>query len=232
MTQTIALLPGDGIGPEITAPTRRAARRALGDFALRGAPVRRRLDRRPRQPLPDETRCDACRSADAVLLGRRRRPEVGHDRPAPSRAPSRACSACARGSACTPTCARCGRCRRSTTPARSSARCIEGTDLLVVRELTGGIYFGEKRPRRRHARPTRAPTRVEEIERIARVAFRAARREGHERRQGERARDLAAVARGRRAACTREEFPRRRARAPARRQRRDAARRRTRRTST
>ena len=51
---------------------------------------------------------------------------------------------------------------------------IEGTDLLVVRELTGGIYFGEKTRTATSASDVCAYT-VEEIERIARVAFRAAR---------------------------------------------------------
>ena len=51
---------------------------------------------------------------------------------------------------------------------------IEGTDLLVVRELTGGIYFGEKQRTETMASDLCAYT-VEEIERIARVAFRSAR---------------------------------------------------------
>jgi 3-isopropylmalate dehydrogenase len=51
---------------------------------------------------------------------------------------------------------------------------IEGTDLLVVRELTGGIYFGEKTRTADSASDLCAYT-VEEIERIARVGFRAAR---------------------------------------------------------
>jgi 3-isopropylmalate dehydrogenase len=51
---------------------------------------------------------------------------------------------------------------------------IEGTDLLVVRELTGGIYFGEKTRTADRASDACVYTR-EEIERIARVAFRAAR---------------------------------------------------------
>ena len=72
---------------------------------------------------------------------------------------------------------------------------IEGTDLLVVRELTGGIYFGDKTRTATCARDLCAYT-ADEIERIARVAFDAAPREGHERRQGQCARDLAPVARG------------------------------------
>jgi 3-isopropylmalate dehydrogenase len=51
---------------------------------------------------------------------------------------------------------------------------IEGTDLLVVRELTGGIYFGEKTRTEAMASDVCAYT-VAEIERIARTAFRAAR---------------------------------------------------------
>ena len=73
---------------------------------------------------------------------------------------------------------------------------IEGTDLLVVRELTGGIYFGEKTRTADAASDVCAYTTAE-IERIARVAFKAARSEGLERGQGERAGDLAAVAGGR-----------------------------------
>jgi 3-isopropylmalate dehydrogenase len=52
---------------------------------------------------------------------------------------------------------------------------IEGTDLLVVRELTGGIYFGEKTRTADTASDVCAYSRME-IERIARVGFRAARR--------------------------------------------------------
>ncbi len=51
---------------------------------------------------------------------------------------------------------------------------IEGTDLLVVRELTGGIYFGAKERSEQHASDLCIYT-VEEIERIARTAFGAAR---------------------------------------------------------
>src|SRR5579862_7937041 len=52
---------------------------------------------------------------------------------------------------------------------------IAGTDLLVVRELTGGIYFGAKERSADHASDLCTYT-VAEIERIARVAFRSARR--------------------------------------------------------
>ena len=81
---------------------------------------------------------------------------------------------------------------------------IAGTDLLVVRELTGGIYFGDS-GRDGDAAHDNCEYSVAEIERIARIAFEAARRRaadggspaGHLGRQGERARDLAPLARGR-----------------------------------
>ena len=73
---------------------------------------------------------------------------------------------------------------------------IRGTDLLVVRELTGGIYFGESGRDGGRAFDT-CEYSVAEIERIARVGFDAAREreEGDVGRQGQRAGDLAPVAR-------------------------------------
>ena len=100
--------------------------------------------------------------------------------------------------------------RRSTTPARCAREIIEGTDLLVVRELTGGIYFGEKTRTRRQRRATSAPTRVAEIERIARTAFGAARAQGHERRQGQRAGDQPRCGARSSRACTARSSRRRR----------------------
>ena len=113
---------------------------------------------------------------------------------------------------------------------------LEGVDMLIVRELTGGLYFGE---RGRETDVDGAATgggagrraydtmeyREYEIERIARTAFEAARGRGGKLslgRQGQRARVVAPVARGR--ARGRPRLPRRRAHRPARRQHRDAAR--------
>ena len=64
--------------------------------------------------------------------------------------------------------------RRWRMPRRSSARSCEGVDLVFVRELTGGIYFGEKRRDARSASDLCTYT-VEEIERIVRVAAQLAR---------------------------------------------------------
>ena len=82
----------------------------------------------------------------------------------------------------------------------AAARDRRGTDMLVVRELTGGIYFGEQTAATASARHDDVRLLGTEIERIARVAFeRRAVAASTERRQGERARDLAALARGRQA---------------------------------
>ena len=87
---------------------------------------------------------------------------------------------------------------------------IAGTDLLVVRELTGGIYFGDS-GRDGDAAHDNCDYTVAEIERIARIGFEAARRRAagggaaprHLGRQGQRARDLAPLARGGRPASRR-----------------------------
>ena len=220
--------PATGSAPR-SWPPRASVLAALGDFELDehlvgGASIDAhgtRAHRRGARRLPRRRRRAA---------GRRGRPEVGHAPTPPRRAPSRACSACARASACSPTCARCGPARRCSTPARSSA------------SDRGHRPAGGARADRRHllrrlaaATATRAHDTcvysVGEIERIARVGFELARTEGHQRGQGERARDLAAVAQDRRRACARG-VRGRPARAHAGRQRRDAAGRRGRRTST
>ena len=178
--------------------------------------------------LTDEV-LDACRAADAVLLAAVGGPEVGLDRPRRAAARSRACSACARASGCSRTCGRSGRARRCSTPARCGRERIEGTDLLVVRELTGGIYFGDRGRNGDSAYDTCVYTRAE-IERIAARGLRgspAARSRASTRRTSSRPRGS-----GARPSTGWRAEPRRRARAHARGQRRDAAGRRGRPTST
>ena len=126
--------------------------------------------------LTDET-LDACSDADAVLLAAVGGPKwdtTDPDQAAPRAGPARPAQGArpVRQPAPGPR-----RCRRCTTPARCKRERIEGTDLLVVRELTGGIYFGEKTRTDTDASDLCAYT-VAEIERIARVAFRPARRQG------------------------------------------------------
>jgi 3-isopropylmalate dehydrogenase len=170
-THHVVTLPGDGIGPEIMAPALELLR-AVGSFEFEehlfgGAAIDAHGS-----ALTDDTLA-ACRKADAVLLAavggpkwdttdpHAPRPEQGllglrkdlglyanlrPVRPLPA--------------------------LYEASPLRRER--IEGTDLLVVRELTGGIYFGEKVRTETMASDVCAYT-VEEIERIARTAFAAAR---------------------------------------------------------
>ena len=182
--ERVVLLPGDGIGPEVTREARRVlevvaeahgTKLAFEEALIGGASIDAHG-----QPLTDEV-VESCRSARAVLLGAvggpdwdampvdtrpekgllRIRKELGlfaNLRPA------------------------------SVFPALQAASTlrpdvIEGIDLLVVRELTGGLYFGEPRGRgevdgRREARNTLVYDE-HEIDRIARVAFDAARIRRH-----------------------------------------------------
>ena len=176
----VVLLPGDGIGPEIMAVTRQllevvADRHGFQlDFdeqLIGGAAIDASGD-----PLPDKT-LDACRSADAVLMAaigsprfdtlpREKRPESGllalrsgmslfaNLRPV------------------------------KIVPALIDAsslkpEVIDGVDLMVVRELTGGIYFGQPKGRVETDGDERGFNTMtysaSEVDRIARVAFELAR---------------------------------------------------------
>ncbi len=111
----IVVLPGDGIGPEIVGAARRLLE-ALGEFEFDERLMGGCSIDAHGTALTDEV-LDACRAADAVLLGAVGGPKWDTTDPdAP--APSRACSACARGWASTPTCARCGPARRWSARAR------------------------------------------------------------------------------------------------------------------
>src|ERR1700727_1287139 len=171
MAHRIVTLPGDGIGPEIMAPTLDLLR-ALGDFefeehAFGGAAI----DAHGSAPT-DETLA-ACRGADAVVLAAVGGPKWDTTDPKAPR-PEQGLLGLRKGLGLyanlrpvKPLPA-----LYDASPLRRER--IEGTDLLVVRELTGGIYFGEKTRTEDSASDACVYTR-HEIERIARVAFGAAR---------------------------------------------------------
>jgi 3-isopropylmalate dehydrogenase len=170
-TPAIALLPGDGIGPEITAPTVRLLER-LGDFTFVELPFGGASIDAHGTALTDATLA-ACREADAVLLAAVGGPKwdtTDPDAPRPEQGLLGLRKALGLFANLRPV---------RPLPALYDAsplkrEIIERTDLLVVRELTGGLYFGARGRDGDRAYDTCEYT-VAEIERIARTAFRAAR---------------------------------------------------------
>ena len=169
----IITLPGDGIGPEVLASALEVLRAVADDLeyeehAFGGASIDAHGT-----ALTDETLA-ACQGADAVLLAAVGGPKWDSTDPNAPR-PEQGLLGLRKGLGL----------YANLRPVRPIAalldasplkrELIEGTDLLVVRELTGGIYFGAKeRSDTTRVRPVRVFT-VPEIERIARTAFEAAR---------------------------------------------------------
>jgi len=182
MTKKIAVLPGDGIGPEVTAAAVKVLERLRQDYGLKvemeTAPVGGAAYDQHKLPLPEST-LKLAKQADAVLLGavggtqydilpRELRPEkallglrselklFANLRPA------------------------------ILYPQLASASSLKpeivaGLDLLIVRELTGDIYFGEPRGVRTLPNGEREGYNTmkyaeHEVERVARVGFEAARK--------------------------------------------------------
>jgi 3-isopropylmalate dehydrogenase len=172
MAKRVILLPGDGIGPEIIAPALEVLSAVGTDFdydehAFGGASIDAHGT-----ALTDETLA-ACRAADAVLLAAVGGPKWDTTDPSRPR-PEQGLLGLRKGLGLfanlrpvKPLPA-----LYDSSPLRREI--IEGTDLLVVRELTGGIYFGEKTRTADSASDACVYTRAE-IERITRVAFGAAR---------------------------------------------------------
>jgi 3-isopropylmalate dehydrogenase len=171
MAHRIVTLPGDGIGPEIMAPTRDLLR-GLGDFEFEEHRFGGAAIDADGVALTDEVLA-ACRDADAVLLAAVGGPRWDTTDPHKPR-PEQGLLGLRKGLGLyanlrpvKPLPA-----LYDASPLRRER--IEGTDLLVVRELTGGIYFGEKTRTETFASDVCAYS-SEEIERIARTAFTAAR---------------------------------------------------------
>ena len=181
-TYTIAVLPGDGIGQEVTPEAVRVLR-AVGtrtgvtfefEQALIGGSAIDATDR----PLPSETLA-LCRRADAILFG-----AVGGPKwdslPQEQRAERGLLAlrkeldlyANLRPAMCFPMLI-------DASPLKRAV--VEGTDLMVIRELTGGLYFGEPRGRESFADGGERAINTmvyttREIERVARVGFEVARK--------------------------------------------------------
>jgi 3-isopropylmalate dehydrogenase len=168
----IVLLPGDGIGPEIVGATRRLLE-ALGEFEFSEELMGGCSIDEHGTALIDAV-LYSCKAADAVLLGAVGGPKWDTTDPDAPR-PEQGLLGLRKGMGLyanlrpvRPSPALVG-----ASPLRPEV--IAGTDLLVVRELTGGIYFGESGREGDSAHDT-CEYSAAEVERIARVGFEAARR--------------------------------------------------------
>jgi len=146
MNSRIVVLPGDGVGPEVTAAAQAVLEAVAGTFGhqftfdrhlIGGAAIRRDLP-----PLPQDT-IAACLSADAILLGAVGAPEFD-DRPPGQRPESALLQIRQRlGLYANLRPARVWPGLENAGPLKPNV--LGKTDLLVVRELTGGLYYGEPR---------------------------------------------------------------------------------------
>jgi len=174
MKARIVVLPGDGIGPEVTAQAVRAleviARKFGHEFAMEQHLIGGAAIDATGSPLPPETE-KACKEAHAVLLGAVGGPKWSD--PQAKVRPEQGLLAIRKAlglfANLRPV---------SLHPALLDAsplkpEVLRGTDIMVVRELTGGIYFGEKTRTATSASDLCSYT-VEEIERVTRIAARLA----------------------------------------------------------
>jgi 3-isopropylmalate dehydrogenase len=168
----IVTLPGDGIGPEVLEPALTVLAEVAPDLTYEEHLIGGAAIDATGAALPEET-LGACRRADAVLLAAVGGPKWDTTDPARPR-PEQGLLGLRQGLGL----------YANLRPVRPlpalydasplKREVIERTDLLVVRELTGGIYFGDKGRADGRAHDVCAYT-DREIERIARTAFRAAR---------------------------------------------------------
>ena len=182
MSEKIAVLPGDGIGPEVVAEAVKVLERLRRDYGLKieleTAPVGGAAYDQAGQPLPPAT-LQLAQAADAVLLG-----AVGglkYDTLARELRPEKALLglrselklfANLRPAILYP---------QLASASTLKPEVVAGLDLLIVRELTGDIYFGEPRGVRTLANGERQGFNTmvyaeHEVARVARVAFDAARK--------------------------------------------------------
>ena len=179
MKKNIAVLPGDGIGPEVVKQAKKVldviAQKYGHDFKYDDALVGASAIDQTEDPLPEET-IEICRNADAVLFGAIGDPKYDNDPKAkvrPEQGLLRLRKALGLYANIRPVQLFESLAHRS--PLKEER--IKGTDLVVYRELTGGIYFGEKgRSEDGNLAFDHCEYTISEIERISEMAFEAAMR--------------------------------------------------------
>jgi 3-isopropylmalate dehydrogenase len=180
MKARIVLLPGDGVGPEVVGATRQVleavAKQRAHEFSFTTELIGGIAIDQAGNPLPEAT-LSACKSSDAVLLGAVGGPKW--DDPNAKTRPEAGLLALRQGLGVW----------ANLRPVRAYPELLDasplkperiaGVDLLMLRELTGGLYFGQPRLREKTANGIRAVDTLEytdtEIQRIVRLACTLAR---------------------------------------------------------
>lgn len=178
MAFNVVLLPGDGIGPEVIHEATRVLERAASifdlQFAFTPALIGGAALTAGQAPLPADT-IAAARGAAAVLLGAVGDPKFDHL--PPGSRPESGLLALRRelGVFANLRPAKAWPGLEDAGPLKSSV--LAGTDMIVVRELLGGLYYGEPREWNRSTDQAVNTLRYSrpEVERVARVAFELAR---------------------------------------------------------
>lgn len=175
MTKTIAVLPGDGVGPEVVAQAikvfKKIAQKYTHKFIFKYGLIGACAIDKTGNPLPGET-LTICRQSDAIILGAVGNPKYDNDSVRPEQGLLKL--------------------RKkldlfvNIRPVRTYPELVENSplkndvvksvDLIVVRELTGGIYFGKPRERKDKGK-TAVDTSIytkEEVIRISHIAYQLA----------------------------------------------------------
>ena len=178
----VAVLPGDGIGPEVIGGAVRILRLVRPDIEFASCHVGGAAIKAVGAPLPAEALA-LCRDSAAILFGAVGAPE--YDALPLEQRPERALFSLRHDFDLFANLRPVRSFRGLEHASRLRPEYVDGLDLMVVRELTGGIYFGRPKERRIAADGIEEAVdtmfyRAPEIERIARVAFDlAASRRGH-----------------------------------------------------
>lgn len=182
MTKKILVLPGDGIGPEIVSEAEKVLHALAGRFNLSVTLERALIGGiavdETGQPLPPET-LEKARNSDAILLGAVGGPKW--DTIERSLRPERGLLAIRAGLGLYANLRPAILYKALVDASSLKADVVAGLDIMIVRELTGGIYFGKPRGIRERADGRREGFNTliyseDEIERIAHMAFSIARK--------------------------------------------------------
>lgn len=176
MKKRIAVLPGDGIGPEVTQAAvdvvKATAKRFHHEFEFHYAAIGGAAYDAVGESLPDQT-IEVCAASDAVLLGSVGGPKW--DQVAPEVRPEKGLLALRKQfnlyANLRPVKAH--EALQEASPLKPEI--VEGTDFVIVRELTGGLYFSEPRKKTKDSAVDTLVYTRKEIERIVETAFQLAR---------------------------------------------------------